>query len=95
MIATIPVSHKSRTAQKNWIERVQARLAITSSMLHDMKSVKALSLTDKLLSCITELRYVELRVSKRFRGLLIIQAVLCMCREKLGPVHRKARRLIN
>ncbi|EPS31570.1 hypothetical protein PDE_06525 [Penicillium oxalicum 114-2] len=85
VIATIPVSHKSRTAQKNWIERVQARLAITSSMLHDMKSVKALSLTDKLLSCITELRSVELRVSKRFRGLLIIQAVLSNVPTTLAP----------
>ncbi|KAF7716519.1 Uncharacterized protein PECH_005196 [Penicillium ucsense] len=85
VLATIPVSKMSRTAQKNWLERVQARLAITSSMLHDMKSVKALSLTEKLLACVAELRSVELQVSKKFRRLVVGQVVLSNAPTSLAP----------
>lgn len=78
VIATIPVSQRSGTAQKRWIERVQTRLNTTSSMLNDMKSVKMLGLGDKLYACVSTLRQVELQVSQKFRVLLIWQVVLCM-----------------
>jgi hypothetical protein len=78
VIATIPVSKKSGTAQKRWIERVQTRLSTTSSMLNDMKSVKMLGLGEKLYACVSSLRQVELQVSQKFRVLLIWQVVLCM-----------------
>ncbi|KAJ5698780.1 hypothetical protein N7462_000785 [Penicillium macrosclerotiorum] len=76
VLATIPVSSKSNLAQKLWIERVQARLSTTSSMLHDMKSVKMLGLGDKLYACLSQLRKIELQVSEKFRILLIWQVAL-------------------
>ncbi|KAJ5354982.1 uncharacterized protein N7496_012194 [Penicillium cataractarum] len=76
VIATIPISQRSGTGQKRWIERVQMRLDTTSSMLNDMKSVKMLGLGDKLYACVSTLRQVELKVSQKFRVLLIWQVVL-------------------
>ncbi|KAJ5157847.1 uncharacterized protein N7482_008947 [Penicillium canariense] len=76
VLATIPVSKKSGTAQKRWIERVQTRLTTTSSMLHDMKSVKMLGLGEKLYASVSSLRQVELQVSQKFRVLLIWQIAL-------------------
>lgn len=56
-------------------------------MLNDMKAVKLLGLREKLFKAVSLLRQVELRVSERFRVLLIWQVALCMeipcpsCRE--------------
>ncbi|KAJ5592008.1 uncharacterized protein N7459_002377 [Penicillium hispanicum] len=82
---TIPVSSKSNTAQKLWIERVQARLSVVSSMLHDMKAVKMLGLSEKLFQSVSRLREVELQVSERFRYLLVGQVILSNLPLTLAP----------
>lgn len=46
-------------------------------MLHGMKAVKMLGLSEKLFDCVSQLRIVELQVSERFRILLIVQVILC------------------
>lgn len=77
VLATIPISQRSNIAFGRWIENVQTRLGITSSMLHDMKAVKMLGLSSKLFDCVSRLRLVELQVSERFRTLLVGQVILC------------------
>lgn len=67
-------------AQKQWNERVQKRLAITASMLGDMKAVKMLGLTKILYSTIYSLRKIEIQTSLRFRKLLMWQVLICKCR---------------
>jgi hypothetical protein len=73
----VPVSTKSGRAQKQWIERVQDRLAVTSSMLGKMKTVQMLGLNDVLFKLISRLRQVEVETSAQFRKLLIWQIALC------------------
>lgn len=71
------VSTKSGRAQGQWIERVQDRLAVTSSMLGKIKTVQMLGLNDILFKLISRLRQVEVETSARFRKLLIWQIALC------------------
>ncbi|KAJ5307053.1 hypothetical protein N7508_006068 [Penicillium antarcticum] len=85
VIATIPISQKSSTAISRWIERVQARLSVTSSMLQDMKSIKMLGLTEKLFESVSQLRRVELQVSEKFRRLLVWQVILSNIPLTLAP----------
>lgn len=77
VLAMVPVSTKSGQAQKQWIERVQERLTVTSSMLGKMKTVQMLGLGDTLYKLISQLREIEIQTSSRFRKLLIWQIVLC------------------
>lgn len=73
----IPISSRSGGAQKQWIERVQVRLAVTSSMLRDMKLVHMLGLSDVLEQSVLQLRKIEVNTSIRFRKLFIWQIGIC------------------
>ena len=66
----IPVSTRSGEAQKQWLECVRKRLAITSSMLSDMKAVRMLGIANTLSTIISRLRKIEIGTSMRFRKLL-------------------------
>lgn len=65
------------SAQKAWIERIQKRLAVTSTMLGDMKAAQMLGLKDLLFNIINELRKLELKDSLRYRKIMVIIVVLC------------------
>jgi hypothetical protein len=73
----MPLSTRTGHAQKQWIERVQKRLEVTSSMLGDIKAVKMLGLTDILFAIISKLRKTELKTSKRFRKLGLWLIAIC------------------
>ncbi|KAK0634859.1 putative ATP-binding cassette transporter [Bombardia bombarda] len=74
--AASPVAARFGPAQREWVECVQRRVAVTASMLGDMKAVKMLGLTDVLETIILKLRAVELRTSENFRSLLIWQIMI-------------------
>ncbi|RAK99511.1 ABC transporter [Aspergillus ibericus CBS 121593] len=71
ILGTTPISSRYGSAQAYWIGQVQKRLAITSTVLKDMKAVKMLGLETILLDVITTYRKTELEASKRFRKLLV------------------------
>ncbi|KAL4908813.1 hypothetical protein BDW74DRAFT_187329 [Aspergillus multicolor] len=73
VVAMIPISSRSGQAQKQWVERVQKRLAVTANVLGNMKAVQVLGLSDVLLPLVSHLRQVEVQISVRFRKLLIWQ----------------------
>jgi hypothetical protein len=73
----VPVSSRSGKAQKQWIERVQTRLAVTANTLGNMKAVQILGLRDVILPLVSHLREVEVKTSVTFRKLLIWQVALC------------------
>lgn len=77
VLAMVPVSTRSGQAQKQWIERVQERLSLTSSMLGRIKTVQMLGLGDILFKLVSRLREIEVETSSRFRKLLIWQIVIC------------------
>jgi ATP-binding cassette subfamily C (CFTR/MRP) protein 1 len=73
----VPVSRRSGQAQKQWVERVQKRLAVTANTFGNMKAVQMLGLNDVIFPLVSHLREVEIQTSLRFRKLLIWQVALC------------------
>lgn len=66
-----------KTSQKRWIEKVEKRLSVISSMLGDIKAVKMLGLTDKMFDIIDRLQRIEVETSMRFRKIFIAQVFFC------------------
>jgi ATP-binding cassette, subfamily C (CFTR/MRP), member 1 len=62
--------------QAAWLEAIEKRISVTSQMLGSMKGVKMCGLTDVLSTRIHALRTDELRISGKFRRLLIWNMVL-------------------
>lgn len=73
----MPVSRAAKTAQVAWIEKVQERLRITTTVLDNMKGVKMLGLSTIVFDVIHKLREVEIQTSKIFRKLLVWNVLLC------------------
>ncbi|KAI9709499.1 MAG: hypothetical protein M1820_003259 [Bogoriella megaspora] len=57
--------------QAMWLEAIERRINATTAMLGAMKSVKMCGLTETLSSNLHNLRLEEIRISKKFRRLLI------------------------
>ena len=57
--------------QAMWLEAIEKRISATSAMLASMKGVKMCGLKDTLLVSLQKLRVDELRISKKFRKLII------------------------
>ncbi|KAK0710401.1 P-loop containing nucleoside triphosphate hydrolase protein [Apiosordaria backusii] len=72
-------------AQKLWVEKVQDRVAVTASMLSDMKVVKMLGLTIAMENLVDKLRKAELHASEKFRRLLVWQILLGNGPEMIAP----------
>ncbi|KAJ5533778.1 ABC transporter integral membrane type 1 [Penicillium freii] len=84
-LAMVPVSSRSGQAQKQWIERVQKRLAVTANTLGNMKAVQMLGLGDFILPLVSHLREIEVKTSVAFRKLLIWQVALSNLPAVLAP----------
>ena len=57
--------------QALWLEAIERRIAATSAMLGAMKGIKMCGLTDILFKTLQDLRVNELRISKKFRKILV------------------------
>ncbi|KAJ3958062.1 hypothetical protein N0V92_005349 [Colletotrichum tropicale] len=75
VVGVIPISKTIGRAQTVWIERLQKRVAVTATMLGDMKAIKMLGLPEVLSGVILQLRRVELSGSEKFRKLLLWQVL--------------------
>ncbi|KAH6659515.1 ABC transporter [Truncatella angustata] len=84
--ATTKVSLLSRTAQMKWIEKVQARLRITTSLLSNMKSIKMSGLEQVMRNIMQATRADEINTSSMFRKLLVATLTLSLAPINLAPV---------
>ena len=64
--------------QKTWVAAVQRRIAMTSSMLGSMKSVKMMGLTETMTTTIQAQRVRELDIQKGYRWLILWLNIFCM-----------------
>ncbi|KAI1080070.1 ABC transporter [Whalleya microplaca] len=83
---TTPMSNSIKKAQVAWIEKVQERLQITSTMLDDMKAVKMLGLSSVMSDIIQTLRQVEIQTSKVYRKLIVWNVLLSECPQNISPL---------
>ena len=63
--------------QKRWVAAIEKRVAVTSSALGSMKSVKMLGISESLASIITKYRVDELVISKPYRWCLLFSNLFC------------------
>ncbi|PNP85151.1 hypothetical protein FNYG_01380 [Fusarium nygamai] len=80
------ISPAMEPATVKWNEAVQKRVGETSNMLNQMKGIKMMGLTDFFLKMVQGLRVKELKVSARFRWLLVYFNALAMISAQLTPV---------
>ncbi|KAK6075818.1 ABC transporter [Seiridium cupressi] len=85
-LTTFKLSSMGKTSQKRWIERVEKRLSVISSMLGDIKAVKMLGLTDKMFDIIDRLQRIEIETSMRFRKIFIAQVFFSNAPAALAPI---------
>lgn len=84
-VRTVFIAFSSRlsssfsAAQRRWIEKVQARLRVTSAMLGDIKAIKMLGLSRFMVPVIQGLRANEIRSSRSYRKLLVEMLLLGKC----------------
>ncbi|KAK3319769.1 ABC transporter [Cercophora scortea] len=72
--------------QRQWIEKVQERLRVTSAMLGDMKAIKMLGLSRAVLPVIQGLRLDEINTSRAFRSRLVTVISLSLAPINLAPM---------
>ncbi|KAG5781755.1 hypothetical protein H9Q73_004573 [Fusarium xylarioides] len=80
------ISPAIEPATVKWNEAVQKRVGETSDMLNQMKGIKMMGLTDFFLKMVQGLRVKELKVSAKFRWLLVYFNALAMISAQLTPV---------
>ncbi|KAF5614045.1 Canalicular multispecific organic anion transporter 2 [Fusarium tjaetaba] len=80
------ISPAMEPATVKWNEAVQKRVGETSNMLNQMKGIKMMGLTDFFLKMVQGFRVRELKVSARFRWLLVYFNALAMISAQLTPV---------
>ncbi|KAJ5006509.1 ABC transporter atnG [Colletotrichum sp. SAR 10_66] len=85
VVGVIPISKTIGRAQTVWIERLQKRVAVTATMLGDMKAIKMLGLPEVLSGVILQLRRIELSGSEKFRKLLLWQVLVSNLPNEFAP----------
>lgn len=75
-----------KTAQLQWIQKVQERLSVTTAMLENMKTVKMLGLSDVMSSIIDKARKNEIASSTAFRKTLVLQLIASNAPINIAPV---------
>ncbi|TAQ85919.1 hypothetical protein B7494_g5754 [Chlorociboria aeruginascens] len=71
MAGSVAATSLVMSRQAMWLEAIERRITATTAMLSAMKGVKMCGLTDTLSKTLQDLRIDELRISKKFRKLLI------------------------
>lgn len=77
MGAAIGASPKLAGSQKTWLDKIQARVDATASMLGSIKAVKMTGLTPDLGERIRNLREFEIKTARTFRGMLVKITTYC------------------
>ncbi|KAK0624550.1 P-loop containing nucleoside triphosphate hydrolase protein [Bombardia bombarda] len=72
--------------QARWIDKIQTRIAVTSSVLGSMKAIKVTNLTSKVSTLLNKLREEELAAAGNFRLLSIITSTIAFVPQFISPV---------
>ncbi|KAI1339794.1 ABC transporter [Xylariaceae sp. FL0016] len=83
---TFLLTEGSKISQRAWIEKVQARLRITTESLNGIKEVQMLGLSDVMSSAIQGARKAEIQTSRRYRKLLLLKVLFGNLPQNLAPV---------
>jgi hypothetical protein len=76
--ASSQIAKRIRPRQREWMQAVQKRVALTSDVLSSLKGMKILGLTEMITRSVQDTREQELHKSKLFRHMQIINITLGM-----------------
>ncbi|KAH0593670.1 hypothetical protein MHUMG1_08420 [Metarhizium humberi] len=82
----IPIASAAGNAQVPWLEAIEKRLAVTSKMLGTMKAIRMAGLTRAIHGIVSNLRIKEIRSSRAFRLLSVLQTGAANCTFTFAPV---------
>ncbi|KAF4965252.1 hypothetical protein FSARC_6931 [Fusarium sarcochroum] len=84
----VPVALRgvSASAQKDWLESIERRVAIIASVLSNMKGVKMTGLSDLAGDRLQASRVHELQVASKFRAMLAVSLVIGSMSQVVTPV---------
>jgi hypothetical protein len=71
MAGSLAATNLVMSRQAMWLDAIEKRIAATTTMLSSMKGVKMSGLTETMSKNVHGLRMEELRISRKFRKLLI------------------------
>ncbi|KAJ6023717.1 ABC transporter integral membrane type 1 [Penicillium herquei] len=86
MLVCVLISLLAGPRQKVWLEAIEKRVDITAQVLTSVKGVRMAGLTDKLFTIIQKMRVDEVRMSERFRRLLILVVAVAYSNYSLSPL---------
>jgi ATP-binding cassette subfamily C (CFTR/MRP) protein 1 len=86
VVSSAQVARFIGDTQKEWVQSVQQRVAVTASMLSSMKVVKMMGLSNFLFSTVQDYRVRELERMKRFRVFMIWRSGISMLPALFGPL---------
>ncbi|CAH0054441.1 unnamed protein product [Clonostachys solani] len=76
VLVPIALGQVSASAQKEWLDAIEGRVAAIASILSNMKGVKMMGLSDLAFDRLQLLRVAELRVAGKFRKMLALSIVI-------------------
>ena len=86
LIASVIITGLVVQRQAMWLEAIEKRIKATTNMLGAMKRVKMCGLADVLERQLQKLRVDELRISKKFRHLLIYNVAFAFVTPVIAPI---------
>ncbi|KAJ5727035.1 ABC transporter integral membrane type 1 [Penicillium malachiteum] len=86
MLVCVLISLLAGPRQKVWLEAIEKRVDITAKVLTSVKGVRMAGLTDKLFTIIQKMRVDEVKMSERFRRLLILVVAVAYSNYSLSPL---------
>ncbi|KAF2720005.1 P-loop containing nucleoside triphosphate hydrolase protein [Polychaeton citri CBS 116435] len=85
-LASMGLSPLSKSRQKRWMEAVESRISITSSLLSSIKGIKMRGLLSPAADRIQHLRNIELKFARRFRHTIVWSLVLAFIPNFISPI---------
>ncbi|KAF4633015.1 hypothetical protein G7Y89_g5109 [Cudoniella acicularis] len=86
MTGSLAVTNLVMSRQAMWLNAIEKRISATTTMLGSMKGVKMCGLTDTMSKTLHGLRIDELRISRKFRKLLIWNMGLAYITPVAAPI---------
>ncbi|KAI2791871.1 ABC transporter atnG [Penicillium oxalicum] len=86
MLMCVLISALAGPRQQLWLESIERRVDITSQVLGSVKGVRMAGLTDNLYNLIQTMRSHEVRMSERFRRLLILVVAVAYSNQSVSPL---------
>ncbi|KAF0641998.1 hypothetical protein NXS19_010672 [Fusarium pseudograminearum] len=86
VVATTAIAWAIGERQSRWMERIESRVGLTSSIISNIKSLRISGITAPVRDLVQKMREQELSIGNKFRWLLIMTATVAFVPSAMSPV---------